>query len=275
VRTRCLLERGDLDGARTTAGLDDQEAPRFGESATSVKLLDARARVLLAGGDAEAALAVWREMGAIATRSMMCNPGLFPWRPGAALAAARLGKLDEARRFADEELEAVRRHGGPAGIGVALTVRGTIERPREGLSWLAEGVAVLEASPAELELARALVQQGTALRVAGRRNDAREPLRRGLDIADRCGAARLVVRAREELVAAGGRPRRARLSGAAALTPSERRVAELVAGGLSNREAAEALFVTKKAVEFHLGNVYRKLGVRGRNELGPALQPER
>jgi DNA-binding CsgD family transcriptional regulator len=274
VRTRCLLERGDLDGARATAGLDDQDAPRFGESATSVKLLDARARVLLAGADAEAALAVWREMGAIATRSMMCNPGLFPWRPGAALAAARLGKLDEARRFADEELEAVRRHGGPAGLGVALTVRGTIERPREGLSWLAEGVAVLEASPAELELARALVQQGTALRVAGRRIDAREPLRRGLDIADRCGAARLVVRAREELVAAGGRPRRARLSGAAALTPSERRVAELVAGGLSNREAAEALFVTKKAVEFHLGNVYRKLGVRGRNELGPALQPE-
>jgi DNA-binding CsgD family transcriptional regulator len=136
-------------------------------------------------------------------------------------------------------------------------------------------VAVLSASQAELELARALVQQGTALRVAGRRIDAREPLRRGLDLADRCGADRLVIRARDELVAAGGRPRRARLSGAAALTPSERRVAELVAGGLSNREAAEALFVTKKAVEFHLGNVYRKLGVRGREGLGSALAGDR
>jgi DNA-binding CsgD family transcriptional regulator len=275
VRTCCLLEQGDLDGARATAGVTGEDVPRFGDSASSLKLLDARARVLLASGDAEAALAVWREMGAIATAAMLHNPVFFPWRTGAAVAAARIGDLDEARRLAGEELEAVRRHGGPGALGVALTVRGTIERPREGLAWLGEGVSVLSGSQAELELARALVQQGTALRVSGRRLDAREPLRRGLDLADRCGADRLVVRARDELVAAGGRPRRARLSGAAALTPSERRVAELVARGLSNREAAEALFVTKKAVEFHLGNVYRKLGVSGRDQLGTALQGER
>ncbi|MEA2247297.1 MAG: hypothetical protein QOH46_1826 [Solirubrobacteraceae bacterium] len=275
VRTRCLLEQGNLAGARATVGVAGEDASRFGDSATAVKLLDARARVLLADGDADAALAMWRRMGEIATDSMLRNPGFFPWRPGAALAAARVGELEEARRLADKEVEAARRHGGPAGLGIALTVRGTIERPREGLAWLAEAVVVLAGSSAELELARALVQQGTALRVAGRRTDAREPLRRGLDLADRCGADRLVMRARDELVAAGGRPRRARLSGAGALTPSERRVADLVAAGLSNREAAEALFVTKKAVEFHLGNVYRKLGVRGRNELGPALQGER
>ncbi|MEA2319659.1 MAG: hypothetical protein QOD44_3848, partial [Solirubrobacteraceae bacterium] len=275
VRTRCLLEQGDLQGARSAAGLGGEDAPRFGDSATGFKLFDAQARVMLAGGDAGGALRVWLEMGRIATDAMLRNPTYFPWRPGAALAAARIGDLAEARRLADEELEAVRRHGGPGAVGVALTVRGTIERPREGLHWLEEAVAVLSASQAELELARALVQQGTALRVAGRRIDAREPLRRGLDLADRCGADRLVIRARDELVAAGGRPRRARLSGAAALTPSERRVAELVAGGLSNREAAEALFVTKKAVEFHLGNVYRKLGVRGREELGPALAGDR
>lgn len=59
------------------------------------------------------------------------------------------------------------------------------------------------------------------------------------------------------------------------LTPSERRVAGLVISGMSNREAAEALFVTKKAVEFHLGNVYRKLGVRSREELGAALGDDR
>jgi DNA-binding CsgD family transcriptional regulator len=275
VRVRCLLERGDMEGARGAAGLSGEEAPRFGDPATNIKLLDARARVLFAGGDAAGALALWREMGRVATERMLCNPHLFAWRPGAAIAAARLGDVGEGRRLAEAELDAARRHGGPGAVGVALTVRGTVERPRDGLPWLEEAVRVLSASEAQLDLARALVQQGTALRVAGRRVDAREPLRRGLDLADRCGASALAIRARDELVAAGGRPRRARLSGAGALTPSERRVADLVAAGLSNREAAETLFVTKKAVEFHLGNVYRKLGVRGRDELGDALQAER
>ena len=164
--------------------------------------------------------------------------------------------------------------GLPRTLGVALTVRGSVERPRARF-WLAQAVEVLETTPARLDLARALVQQGTALRVGGRRVDAREPLRRGLDLADRCGATALAARARGELVAAGGRPRRTRRSGADALTPSERRVAELVASGMSNREAAEALFVTKKAIEFHLGNVYRKLSVRSRAELGAALGGDR
>jgi DNA-binding CsgD family transcriptional regulator len=142
------------------------------------------------------------------------------------------------------------------------------------MPWLEEAVAILERSPARFDLARALVQLGTVLRVAGRRVDAREPLRRGLDLADRCGGTVLATRAREELVAAGGRPRRTRLWGAEALTPSERRGAELVATRMTNREVAEALFVTKKAVEFHLGNVYRKLGVRGRDQLAGALRGE-
>ena len=98
-----------------------------------------------------------------------------------------------------------------------------------------------------------------------------DQLLRGRDLADRCGAPVLAGRAREELVAAGGRPRRTRLWGAEALTPSERRVAGLVVSGMSNREAAEALFVTKKAVEFHLANVYRKLSIRRRDELAEAL----
>jgi DNA-binding CsgD family transcriptional regulator len=199
------------------------------------------------------------------------NPSLVPWREGAALAAARMGEGEEARRLADAAVAAARTHGAPRAIGVALTARGTVERPRTAPPWLEEAVAVLEGSPARLELARALVQLGTVLRVAGRRTDARQPLRRGLDLADRAGGIVLAGRAREELVAAGGRPRRRRLWGAEALTPSERRVAGLVVSGMSNREAAEALFVTKKAVEFHLGNVYRKLGITGRDELAAAL----
>jgi DNA-binding NarL/FixJ family response regulator len=57
-----------------------------------------------------------------------------------------------------------------------------------------------------------------------------------------------------------------------ALTASERRIATLAAEGLSNPEIAQALFVTKKTVETHLGNAYRKLGIRSRRELGAALR---
>ena len=79
--------------------------------------------------------------------------------------------------------------------------------------------------------------------------------------------ARPVERARRELQAAGARPRRVAVTGVDALTAGERRVAELAADGLSNREVAQALFVTTKTVETHLGHVYRKLGVTGRDEL--------
>jgi DNA-binding CsgD family transcriptional regulator len=92
-----------------------------------------------------------------------------------------------------------------------------------------------------------------------------------LDIAEICGAALVRARARGELRAAGVRPPRSRPTGPAALTPSERRVAELAAAGHSNRDIAERLFVTVKTVEIHLTNAYRKLGVSGRDKLRECL----
>lgn len=149
---------------------------------------------------------------------------------------------------------------------------GVLEGGIGGLERLREAVAVLEASPAKLELARALVDLGVALRHASERSAAREPLRRGLDLAHRCGATVLAGRARDELVVAGGRPRRLLLSGVDALTASERRVAQLAATGLSNREIAQALFVTTRTVEVHLTHAYRKLGIRTRQELPRVLE---
>ena len=86
-----------------------------------------------------------------------------------------------------------------------------------------------------------------------------------------CGAAGLAEEIRTELYAAGSRPRTAAMSGAGALTASERRVAALAADGSSNRDIAQALFVTPKTVEVHLSNVYRKLGIRSRRDLTGAL----
>jgi DNA-binding CsgD family transcriptional regulator len=116
-----------------------------------------------------------------------------------------------------------------------------------------------------------LVDLGAALRAGNQRSAAREPLLEGLALAARCGAWALERRARTELAAIGVRPRTTARSGADALTPSERRVAELAAARDTNREIAQALFVTEKTVETHLGRSFRKLDITSRRQLAYAL----
>ena len=116
-----------------------------------------------------------------------------------------------------------------------------------------------------------MVELGSALRRANRRSEAREPLRRGLELATVCGAVPLAELAETELLATGARPRRIALSGVESLTPSERRVAEMAAEGSTNRQIAQDLFVTTKTVEVHLSSVYRKLDIASRTQLAAAL----
>jgi DNA-binding NarL/FixJ family response regulator len=97
------------------------------------------------------------------------------------------------------------------------------------------------------------------------------PLRRALDLAQRTGAAPLAARARQELLAAGARPRRTALTGPDALTSTERRVAGLAADGLSNRQIAQHLFITQATVETHLTHAFGKLGITSRAELAGQL----
>ena len=130
---------------------------------------------------------------------------------------------------------------------------------------------MLDGTAARLELAKSFAALGSALRLARKPSDAREPLRRALELAQVCGATALADHARSELYATGARPRKAALSGIDSLTTSERRVATLAAEGRSNRDIAQALFVTPKTIEVHLSNTYRKLGIRSRRELAAAL----
>ena len=96
-----------------------------------------------------------------------------------------------------------------------------------------------------------------------------------MELAHRCGATALVEAAAEQLRLAGARPRRIALSGRESLTPSERRAAELAAQGMTNKEIAQALFVTLRTVEMHLSNAYRKLGIASRRQLAVALGADR
>lgn len=193
----------------------------------------------------------------------------MPWKPNAALALHRLGRDDDARRLAEEAVDEARRWAAPRALGLALRATGLITG-RDGP--LREAVAVLAPTAARLEHARALVDLGAVLRRDNRRSTARDELARGRELAATCGADALAEQARDELVAAGARPRTVAISGPAALTASERRVAELAADGLSNRAVAQALFVSTKTIETHLGHAYRKLGVTGRDELAGALR---
>jgi DNA-binding NarL/FixJ family response regulator len=140
-----------------------------------------------------------------------------------------------------------------------------------GLKLLAASVEVLNGSGARVEHARSLVELGAALRRNGRRAEARELLAQGTELADSCGATALTDRALDELRATGARPRRMARSGINALTPSELRVARLAADGMTNRDIAQALFVTVRTVEVHLTHCYQKLGISSRDELHDAL----
>jgi len=141
----------------------------------------------------------------------------------------------------------------------------------DAITLLGESVAVLRPSPARLELALSLLEYGAAQRRAGRRSEARDPLREAVDVAAECGATALAAKAHDELVAAGARPRRDPIESRSRLTASEARVAKMAAEGLTNREIAQALFLTEKTIEVHLTNTYRKLDIGSRSQLPRAL----
>jgi DNA-binding CsgD family transcriptional regulator len=147
-----------------------------------------------------------------------------------------------------------------------------VAEPGDRVGWLTRAADVLEPSETRLDYAHAVYALGCAQREA-RDEAARDTLRVALDLAEQCGGRRLARRVLAELHAAGSRPRRHRLEGPGSLTESEARVAQLTSSGLSTREIAEQLVVTPRTVAFHLGNVYRKLGISGRGELTAALKP--
>jgi DNA-binding CsgD family transcriptional regulator len=238
---------------------------------TTNPLLLARAKLKLAGGDAPGALTDLEELRVRQEAFAEHNPALSEWRSTTALALSALGDGDGAGPLVDEEIELARRWGAPRAIGIALRAAGRLATGDEAEGRLREAVNVLAGSFARLEHAHALADLGDRLIENDKPEDAREPLRDALELAHTCGATPLETRIVGLLRAAGARPRRAVQHGPDALTPSERRVAELASSGQSNRQIAEGLFVTVSTVEYHLSNVYRKLGIATRAELESAL----
>jgi len=263
------LERGELASARgslaavTECPDDDADGTRYFDNA--------RLAVAAVEGLDPARLLEMAEAHAV-RHARVLNPAYNPWREYKVRALAKLGRSEESRALAEENLRLARHWGAPGTVGAAVRAMARVSDPDETLPHLEEAAAVLDGGTARLEQAKALSALGRALRSARRPTDAREPLQRAIELAEACGSERVRDIARAELAATGARPRRTALSGVASLTPSEERVARLAADGMTNREVAQRLFVTPKTVEVHLSNAYRKLEIRSRRQLAGALE---
>ena len=266
--TDCLISKGDLDAAQAAydaIGFGEQipPFPPFGA------VLGIRAELRCALGQHAAVLA---DCQALAGRPGTRHGGNITTSLVAIESHYALGHQELVNTELDQALTLAQQWGTPSAIGSVMRVRGRrAGDPTQGIEDLRTAIEYLQRSPRRLVHARALVDLGSALRRAGHRSDAREPLRTGYDLARVCGAHALAETARVELAASGVRLRRERLTGTEALTASERRIADFAAAGTSNAEIAQALFVTVKTVEMHLTHAYRKLDITKRAELPRAL----
>lgn len=267
------LERGDVDAAAEAVAIDEATWGQRLDYQFMVRI--ARGRIRSALGDRSGALEQFElaRAAGVAMGIRTCTL-LADWRSWCTVELMLAGDRRAAIELGEEGLDIARRWGAPLGEARALSALGIARGGHDGLADLEAAVDLLAGGPIHLELTRVLVELGSAQRRAGRLVEARDSLRRGADVAHRIGAVALGARARDELSAAGARPRRYAMTGIDALTPSELRVARLAANGRTNREAAQALFVTPKAVEYHLANAYRKLGIGGRSELPAALRED-
>jgi len=265
------LDRGETDAA---ARVSRHDPAAFGGSLMLAPWHEALGRLALVERrerDALAHFEAWRDVV-----SDVRNPAFFAgWRSAMSRALTALGRPDEARGLAAEEVALAERCGAPRALSIALRGQAHAEAQDDldgPTALLERAVQTAAGSEARLEHCHALLELGAMLRRVGRRSDAGRALGEALALARACGALGLEEIALEELEVAGTRVQRAARRGVDALSPSERRVVALAIEGLTNRQIAEALFVTRKAVEWHLGNTYRKLDVRSRGELAQALR---
>ncbi|MEA2124334.1 MAG: hypothetical protein QOI80_1116 [Solirubrobacteraceae bacterium] len=266
-----LVDQGrDADAAQawSAAGLGE-DVPRH---RALNQLLHARARLRQSQGDLAGALDDLREIdrraGPITRRSI----NWIDTRLRTAEILDLLGDREGALAESEAAVELTRSFGAASSLGAALRIHGRLTGDE---ALVAEAVELLRGAPTRLIFARALIDLGASMRRRHARRESREPLREAHALALACGALPDAEHARLELAASGVTVRRADPSRRDELTPSERRIAGMAAEGASNKDIAQALFLTVKTVEMHLSSTYRKLDVRSRRDLPEALaRPE-
>jgi len=185
----------------------------------------------------------------------------------------RLGRREDALAEAETYTLAAEAKGQPWALARAARCRGLVGAD-DGLdACFEEALAQHARTPDVFETARTRFAYGARLRRARQRVRAREHLRAAADSFERLGAARWSEAAAAELAATGETARRRDATTLDQLTPQELQIALLLAEGKTTREAAAAVFLSPKTVEYHLRHVYRKLDIRSRDELAAAFSP--
>jgi DNA-binding CsgD family transcriptional regulator len=194
--------------------------------------------------------------------------------PGPELVDAllRTGRAEEAATVAEGFATAAGAKGQPWALARAARVRGLLAADTGIDEPFQQALHLHTRTLDRFEGARTMLAYGERLRRAGRRVDARTQLRGALEAFDHLGAARWSERAASELAATGEQIVRTGTGVVSALTPQELQVSLLLAEGRTTREAAAALFLSPKTVEYHLRKVYTKLGVRSRADLAGVLE---
>ena len=265
LRARLAAARGrDQESRDSIAGALALAKP-IGAGSMIVLVQGVRGFLELGLGRVDAAIAELEEMACLVEACGLAEPSLIPWRPDLVEAYVMAGRVDDAHVVAHELAVEAERTGGAWARAATARCRGLLARSRFDERFR-EALALHEQRPMPFERARTLLVYGSRLHRARRRVEARERLRQAKAIFDELGATPWAARAEAELRAAGAIRRRPS-AGPDELTPQELRVALAVARGATNREVAVELFLSPKTVEFHLGQIYRKLGVRSRTQL--------
>jgi DNA-binding CsgD family transcriptional regulator len=258
--------RGRVDAAELAA----EEALRLAEAAGEILIMVLNLSVLgfvelSRGHPAEAHRYLARAIELKETMGVQ-EPAYFRIVPDDVEALVALGRLDEAEVLLGPFEEKARQLDRAWALATGARCRALLFAARGDLfaALAAAGEAVRDHDrlPLPFELGRTLLVKGAVERRAKRKREARETLTQALDTFQKLGAPLWAEKARAELARIGGRA-----PAPLALTPSEGRVAELVAAGSTNREVADALFLSVHTVEANLKRIYRKLGIRSRTEL--------
>ncbi len=250
---RARISADDVSGAaEVIAPLGDFDLP---DIVVFNHALVARAQVRFALGDVEKALEDMRLALERVPRAVRASR-VLPWRRLAVPMLLAAGHGDEAAAVAADDVAGARSWGTPGAIGGALIAQALCTETEQRPAVLAEAIELLRASPARLELAAALLALGEAKTELGAVDEGLQELWNGVEIAQACGAHALVRRGQQARRAAGAAIMQVLPRTGLTLTPSQRRIADLAAQGYSQREIAEALFMTAKAVEDELDQVH-------------------
>jgi DNA-binding CsgD family transcriptional regulator len=259
--------RGDDDGTRMAAAAAIEINSAIGSDQVVTMAHWALAILHIGAG---------RYEDALAETDHVCAQNIIGFKaealPVAIEAAVRSGQVEKAQLiFEDLEVRALS-SGTPWALGLLARSKALLTETSEAEQFYTDAIDLLLQTSMAPDVARTRLLYGEWLRRERRRIEARNQLRMAYEFFSEIGAESFAKRAEAELLATGERTRPRSAEHAADLTAQERRVAELASEGFSNREIASQIFISSATVEYHLGKVYRKLGINSRGRLKKALE---